>query len=941
MAKALSITKKMTLVAKANNAAEPKPIESKEMMLPILGNLALLASCVCCLSGEEPTLKGTIPKEVKIKANVLDVLRVTVPMKYIPKKHHNLLYERPEFALRLCEWSAETKTHRCESAQGCITGLANLAKGHAEELLKQSGKGGVFWSQLAQNVTVKPDITWIVPEDGEEPLKYFARVQIEAEKASVPMAFRKGGGADLGVQKRSEDESHRSYANWGIPGHFGPESIAELLTAEGWKLSGRPTAPRTTKGPWRAQGQAPDNQLEWGYKYEIGGKIKHINVVPWRTNRKIEGETEHIAKTRWFSKDDEFEIQPTVLDPLSQTQSTQRTTMEVDEGFKSNKRKDATGELTAKKAAKKKSSVIKGGIEGPLQTRILNLGGNGDCAWRVLAYLIAQTNAKWTKDEHEIAERSDALGAVLRAQAITNLTVKDQSWEESYCEDPRWTTTTEGGEPARDLDDFKNNVLPRPNRYICHLGLQAVATSKKINILIWELLEDKWTKVALLTPPSYGAKTPTIHLALGGQHYFACVKQSRAYPKALAEIEELGGIFVSHGLESDVIENSQKDMDMAIFRAAGGHHEFVTLMKSRSKSVDSLLRSFRSTSSRSSDLLRTCSSAKSLKHNGESKYRQMNWINNQMKNGRWKCKLCEFEIKVQSRCERMSIIRHMNDNHPKEREAQNAALKNYSNERQLKRSEEWERVAKEEEKNGRERGHLPIRVQMKFKRGRTGKIGVICKRCLTQPLQRKKGVWNGDCNGTPQETMWGEAKPGSQWWRRVADPEEAVGRLDVPCRWKHRILKEIPNETKIEFEKVQTQEADLICPFCKLGVKNFKKATYNAQQIKLQHLKSCKMAPVGANCRTWHNACVRNHETTWHRVRCKRLALGRLKKRGSEKYSHDPTVISLRKPNRKRMMNLTMCKRCLIPAENKRRWRRPCIAGVAYNSKEEVMPGPF
>ena len=37
------------------------------------------------------------------------------------------------------------------------------------------------------------------------------------------------------------------------------------------------------------------------------------------------------------------------------------------------------------------------------------------------------------------------------------------------------------------------------------------------------------------------------------------------------------------------------------------------------------------------------------------------------------------------------------------------------------------------------------------------------------------------------------------------------------------------------------------------------------------------------------------------------------------------------------MMNLTMCKQCLIPAANKRRWKRPCIAEVAYNSKDEVM----
>ena len=43
MAKANSITKKMTLVAKTNGADDPKPNESKEMMLPILRSLPLVS----------------------------------------------------------------------------------------------------------------------------------------------------------------------------------------------------------------------------------------------------------------------------------------------------------------------------------------------------------------------------------------------------------------------------------------------------------------------------------------------------------------------------------------------------------------------------------------------------------------------------------------------------------------------------------------------------------------------------------------------------------------------------------------------------------------------------------------------------------------------------------------------------------------------------------
>ena len=152
---------------------------------------------------------------------------------------------------------------------------------------------------MAQNIAVKPEVTWITPEDGEDNLRYLERVQQEAAKSSVPLAFRKGGGTDLGVQKKNENEAvHRSYAIWGIPSHFGPEDIFQLLTEEGWQLSGKPTAPRTSKGPWRAQGKSPDDQQEWGYRYNLAGKTKHINVVPWKSNRRIDGETESIAKTR-------------------------------------------------------------------------------------------------------------------------------------------------------------------------------------------------------------------------------------------------------------------------------------------------------------------------------------------------------------------------------------------------------------------------------------------------------------------------------------------------------------------------------------------------------------------------------------------------------------------------------------------------------------------
>ena len=119
-------------------------------MLPILGNLALLSSVACCLSGAVPTLKGVIPKEVKIKSNLHDVLRVTIPMKYIPKKHHDMLYAKPEYALRLCEWIAETKTHR-DASRGLPTSPVSMLQLCYSKVAKEESFGADWHSASQSN----------------------------------------------------------------------------------------------------------------------------------------------------------------------------------------------------------------------------------------------------------------------------------------------------------------------------------------------------------------------------------------------------------------------------------------------------------------------------------------------------------------------------------------------------------------------------------------------------------------------------------------------------------------------------------------------------------------------------------------------------------------------------------------------------------------------
>jgi len=97
---------------------------------------------------------------------------------------------------------------------------------------------------------------------------------------------------------------------------------------------------------------------------------------------------------------------------------------------------------------------VAGGQKGPgSHTALLDLGGDGDCGWRVVSYMVAMQNSRW-KD-------SDSMAVSLRAETTTYLLSKDRAWQEAWCPDPLPSELTESGSVANSLSDFKS-ALKRP-----------------------------------------------------------------------------------------------------------------------------------------------------------------------------------------------------------------------------------------------------------------------------------------------------------------------------------------------------------------------------------------------------------------------------------------------------------------------------------------------
>lgn len=555
LAEAFKVTRPLILIARVSSKPdEQQPKNSKQISIPYIGNIAITKATVAQLDGKEAEFNGLQVEEAQIQQTAnKDVLRITVPLKYVSSKKHEQLRLHPELCLALAGIK-ETgfKTEGWEEADDIMTGYVKIPEGKKDAILQQSGRGAVFWQQLAKNIIKKPSVVWLPRDTTEADLTYFDKAQAMAIKENVPLVFRRGNGSDLGIQREPDKVQAKAYAAWGIPGHMSPEMLKSWLEERGWEIEHRPTEPRSLRGPWKIFGKHEKGQEndEFSYLVTMNGKQKYINIVQWRSFRKPQSEIQTLAAKRWFNPQEEIienftptqeQIPATRLDTPEDEEDVEL--LEDQDGRPSKQKREEPHEEQPKKKQKKQDK-IRGGERGPALNygtcRTLDCGGDGNCAWKAVSYMLCMENLKWSadyKDQSKVTEKIDKYATALRTQAIRHLLHTDRSWTESWSIDPAWTNETEAGEPATDLESFEK-VLARPSRYICELGLRSIATVKKCNLVIWQRVEDEWEKIAIIQPPKAHSGTPTFGLVLSQGHYLALHYEKKANGKCWIDQDE-------------------------------------------------------------------------------------------------------------------------------------------------------------------------------------------------------------------------------------------------------------------------------------------------------------------------------------------------------------------------------------------------------------------
>ena len=145
-------------------------------------------------------------------------------------------------------------------------GFVKIPKQSAEGFVHSSGHKGAFLMALPEKgaVATPTPVKWISNPHKGKPSAYFALVRREAEKAKVGIAFRKGGGANLGLvgvqpEAQSEEGVRRRWVAKKVPQDWAPQQLHALLSSCGWRVIKDIQPPSHAKGLWTFMASAPPN----------------------------------------------------------------------------------------------------------------------------------------------------------------------------------------------------------------------------------------------------------------------------------------------------------------------------------------------------------------------------------------------------------------------------------------------------------------------------------------------------------------------------------------------------------------------------------------------------------------------------------------------------------------------------------------------------------
>lgn len=276
-----------------------------------------------------------------------------------------------------------------------VTGFLKSASRAADRTLNSSGKTGVFIEKLAKQRGLAP-VKWIEQATDETDDKYYERVT----RMTTPLglAYRRQGRSRLGVRANSTDPAdpatnkNRLWEARGIARSWTTGALTAWLERE-FSAVQLQTSPNNGKG-WIFKGKPNTSALCFAYEMDghtIGiSQLFRQNKPPKHTAILTLGVAlaSRVGASLWRSK--VGHPNPSVIEVAATQLDEGGAQDETTESHEQAEKRSADTKVSS--AKKKCRSDMSNAIDRPFGYDHLDLGGNGECAYRAVAAAYALTS---------------------------------------------------------------------------------------------------------------------------------------------------------------------------------------------------------------------------------------------------------------------------------------------------------------------------------------------------------------------------------------------------------------------------------------------------------------------------------------------------------------------------------------------------------------------
>eukprot|EP00438_Fugacium_kawagutii_P018177 Skav226121 [mRNA] locus=scaffold1047:156725:162455:- [translate_table: standard] len=482
---------------------------------------------------------------------VLETYRAIFPKRFLSQSQWDTAIKKPGALLaaalpdgmsfRTYGWH-----HNPTEKEEAVIGFFKIASTEKHKPLERSGWSSCFFQRIYLGSEMKQNepVRWIQfkHNSGSE---YLKEVRQQAKAHKVGLAIRRGGKSCLGlvgVQPLEANELLRKkWVAKGVPAKWLPGDLEALLTAQGWRVLGDFVPPKSKYGIWSFKG-VPPNKTDVCCVLNVGAD-KDIVLSPWSPTKQKRPQTVplNVQHKGWITnleqKDEpisgeEVEAATQVDPPSQQDKEEPGKAMLVDGGGLNKRANEGSptkeGQVPQhpkKKTALEGSSSTEEPVGGPDSVPEWDLGGSGDCGFRVLAALQAR---RQNKTPAEIQNKITSLAKSLRTKVVVELQ-GSEAWREAFVKDPESTEATEAGPPAETAEAYVASVK-RQGKFFDNYCCQAAATVLQSEIIIFKLIRNQWHFMQRFAPAKHKVSNTPMPMFLkkaGGIWHFTTL-----YPEA-------------------------------------------------------------------------------------------------------------------------------------------------------------------------------------------------------------------------------------------------------------------------------------------------------------------------------------------------------------------------------------------------------------------------